>query len=434
MTNKRLGSGFGGYYSLGQNSSEGATLVAWDPTLTATTLPATHTQAGGHMANTYLALFGGSAATPFTNPPLGHRDALYESSAWRPDWWQQGDTIFGGAWIDIAATSQAHPGVSGLITFSAMDHGGTGYFQAALRADHIAVIASITDPAVLATVAENNALAGTANPTTLFYPSIRVGRGAVFDSTTNRLYVFDPTTTPPAAYVYQVADTVTAAAPVFYGSPGNVSIASTSAANTAIFRANIEGKPRPTITWQTSPNGTTWTDFVGNADGMNKPIVDGSILYFTPTNLTQNGLKIRAVATNASGSTTSSTATLTITGGAAYAAAAFSVDPVNQSVQVGHSTSMSATTTGSPAPVDYLWWSSTDGGTTWNDVNDPAAGGTHSTSHTFSNADTTALGVGTSKWRVCLWQPGFFVRNTIHSLAGSAGSKCSAIATLTITP
>ncbi len=434
MTGKRLGSGFGGYYSLGQRASEGATLVAWDPAQTATVAPATHVAAGGHMVNEPLALFGGSGATPFTSPPLGQRDALYESSAWRPNWWQQGDMIFGGAWVDIAAAGVGHPGVSGMITFSSMNHGGTGYFQAQLQGDHLAVIASITDPAVLGSVADGNALPESANPTTRFYPSIRVGRGAAFDSTTNRLYVFDPTTTPPAVYVYQVADTVTAAAPVFVGNPGNVSISSGSTNNTAIFRVNVEGKPRPTIQWQTSPTGTVWTDFTGNADGINKPTADGSILYFTPTSLSQNGLKIRAIATNASGSTTSSTGTLTITGSAVYAAAAFSVDPASHSIQANHTGALSATTTGSPAPVNYLWWYSLDSGVTWVDWNQAGAGdGTHTNTLTFQ-VNQLPLSYDQSQWRVCVYQPGFWVRNTIHSLAGSVGSKCSGIATLTITP
>ncbi len=433
LVGKRLGSGFGGYYSIGQHSSEGVTLVAWDPALTATTLPATHTQAGGHMANTPLALFGGSGATPFTNPPLGIRDTLYESSAWLPHWWQQFDTMKGGAWIDMPATGVGHPGVSGVLTFSAMLHGGTGYFQAQLRSDHTATVAYITDPAILLQVAQGSLPTGSANPTTIMYPTIRVGMGAAFDATTNRLYILNANT-PPTVQVYQVADTVTPAAPTFYGTPGNVSIASTSTANTATFTVGVEGKPRPTIQWQTSPTGSVWTNFTGNADGINKPIVDDAILYFTPTSLSQNGLKIRAIATNASGSTTSASGTLTITGSTPYVAAAFSVDPQSHSIQANHAGSLSTTTTGNPAPNNYIWWYSLDSGVTWTDWNQAGAGdGTHTNTLTFA-VNQLPLSYDQSQWRVCIWQPGFWVRNVIRSAAGSAGSKCSGIATLTITP
>ncbi len=443
MAGKRLGSGFGGYYSLGQHSSEGVTLVAWDPTLTATTLPATHTQSGGHMANTPLALFGGSSATPFTNPPLGHRDAFYSSSAWLPNWWQQGDWIYGAAWVDIPAVSVAHPGVSGVVAFSAMEHGGTGYFQADLREDHNAVVMYITDPAILGQVADGTGLLPSdANPTSIIYPpAIHNGKGAAYDPATQRLYVLAHTT-PPAVFVYQVADTVTPSAPVFNGNPNSVSISSTLVNNNVTFAVNVDGKPTPTIQWQTSPNGTTWTNFVGNADGINMPIADGPSLIFTPTSLTQNGLKFRAIATNSQGSTTSSTATLTITGSTPYVAAAFGTDPQGTSVQINHTASMTATVTGSPIPRDYLWWHSLDGGTTWVDVNYCTGvqtgcangNGTRTTTLLFSAQDTVSAGVGSSLYRVCMWQPGFWVRNVIHSLAGSVGSRCSASATLTITP
>ena len=72
--------------------------------------------------------------------------------------------------------------------------------------------------------------------------------------------------------------------------------------NNAIFSSDANGNPAPSVQWQVSTNGTTWTD-IANATN--------SLLTITVTT-TDNGKKYRAVWSNTAGSATSSAATVTV--------------------------------------------------------------------------------------------------------------------------
>lgn len=73
---------------------------------------------------------------------------------------------------------------------------------------------------------------------------------------------------------------------------------------TATFSSVATGDPFPTVQWQSSPDGTTWSD-IGGAT---------SVSYTTPVlALGDTGTQYRAVFTNTAGAVTSSAVTLTVT-------------------------------------------------------------------------------------------------------------------------
>jgi hypothetical protein len=89
-------------------------------------------------------------------------------------------------------------------------------------------------------------------------------------------------------------------APVVTTNPSSTSV---SAGQTATFTAAANSNPLATIDWQVSiDGGTTWTD-TG---------VTGTTLTLTGVSASQNGYKYRAVFTNSVGSTSTTTATLTV--------------------------------------------------------------------------------------------------------------------------
>jgi len=73
--------------------------------------------------------------------------------------------------------------------------------------------------------------------------------------------------------------------------------------NNATFTASATGTPAPTLQWQSSPNGTTWTDI---------PSATASPLTVTAPTVAQSGTQYRAVFTNTCGSVNSNAATLTV--------------------------------------------------------------------------------------------------------------------------
>ncbi len=115
----------------------------------------------------------------------------------------------------------------------------------------------------------------------------------------------------------------------------------------------------------------------------------------------------------------------------------FTTNPVNTTKATGQAFSLTAVTSGNPAPADYLWWHSTNGGVTWSDWNYITGGangnGTHNSSLNFTSAQVTSA-INGNQWKVCIWQPGFFVRNVSTTATPSLGAQCSSIATTTITP
>jgi uncharacterized repeat protein (TIGR01451 family) len=88
-------------------------------------------------------------------------------------------------------------------------------------------------------------------------------------------------------------------APVITTNPVNVSV---NAGATATFTAAATGSPAPTVQWQVSTNGTTFTNVAG---------ATSTTLSFATT-ASQNGNLFKAVFTNTGGSTSTTAATLTV--------------------------------------------------------------------------------------------------------------------------
>jgi alpha-tubulin suppressor-like RCC1 family protein len=116
------------------------------------------------------------------------------------------------------------------------------------------------------------------------------------------------------------------------------------------FEAAASGFPAPTVQWQTSANGTTWT----NVSGATSP----QLTIASPTT-SLNGHQYRAVFTNAAGKATSAAATLTV-----QKRPQVTQQPSGTTVDEGESAVFEAAASGFPAPT-VQWEVSTDHGSTW---------------------------------------------------------------------
>jgi PKD repeat protein len=121
----------------------------------------------------------------------------------------------------------------------------------------------------------------------------------------------------------------------------------------ASFTAGASGSPAPTVQWQVSTDdGSTWADVAGATT---------TTLTFTASAADQSS-QYRATFANTAGSVASDVATLTVD-----TAPIVSTDPTDLTVDAGGSASFTAAATGSPTPT-VRWQVSTDGGSSWTDV------------------------------------------------------------------
>ena len=103
---------------------------------------------------------------------------------------------------------------------------------------------------------------------------------------------------PPT--INPVADVVVGTIPSFDTQPASVTV---EAGSNASFTASASGVPEPTLAWSTSTDGTTWKPVAGATSGT---------LVLDKVTTSQDGLRIKATATNAIGSKDSTIATLTV--------------------------------------------------------------------------------------------------------------------------
>lgn len=120
----------------------------------------------------------------------------------------------------------------------------------------------------------------------------------------------------------------------------------------ATFTASGTGTPTPTLSWQSSPDGTTWTDVPGATSGT---------LVVQDTTYALDGTLYRALVTNDQGTAPTAPAELTVT-----PLAPGVTDPADAHVASGDDATFGVTVTGDPAPT-VRWETSTDGGL-WTDV------------------------------------------------------------------
>jgi|GEM_PF-1024816 len=119
---------------------------------------------------------------------------------------------------------------------------------------------------------------------------------------------------------------------------------------TATFTVAASGTPAPSYQWMQSVNGGAFSAISGA----------NAASYTTPaTTIAQNGTLIECVVSNAAGSVTSITASLTVN--PAPAAPGITLQPANQTVTTPAPATFSVTATGTPAP-SYQWMQSVNGG------------------------------------------------------------------------
>ena len=112
------------------------------------------------------------------------------------------------------------------------------------------------------------------------------------------------------------------------------------------FTASASGRPAPTAQWQTSTDGTTWTD-----------VADATSWTYTRTLAADDdGLLVRAVATGATGAVPTSPARVTL-----QSAPVVTTQPVDATVAIGEDAVFTVAGSGPPAPT-VRWWQRTAGG------------------------------------------------------------------------
>ena len=127
-----------------------------------------------------------------------------------------------------------------------------------------------------------------------------------------------------------------------------------NAGGTAIFTAAASGAPTPTVQWQFSTNGgASFGDVAG---------ATSTTLTLPSVAAGQNGTKVRAVFTNASGTATTAAATMTVN-----FAPSVTTNPVSQTVAVGTVVNFVGAASGNPVPT-VQWQLSTNGGATFTNI------------------------------------------------------------------
>ena len=123
-------------------------------------------------------------------------------------------------------------------------------------------------------------------------------------------FAFSEKKNKSAKFAGKIVVTVTpAVAPAFTQGPSDTTA---QEGDSVTFTAVASGDPSPTITWETSTDGTTWAPATVSTTAKNAAT---STPTFTigAASLAQDGLLVRATATNLAGSVTSSVATLSVT-------------------------------------------------------------------------------------------------------------------------
>jgi hypothetical protein len=163
--------------------------------------------------------------------------------------------------------------------------------------------------------------------------------------------VYEAAFTNSVSSITSTAATLTVnSAPVITENPTNVSA---SVGNLATFTAAATGQPTPTVQWMVSVNGgTTFSPVVGAT----------STTFSFTTSAGMSANVYEAVFTNAAGSTTTTTALLTIN-----SAPVITVNPTPLSIADGGSAIFTAAATGIPAPT-VQWFVSTNGGASFNAI------------------------------------------------------------------
>jgi alpha-tubulin suppressor-like RCC1 family protein len=161
--------------------------------------------------------------------------------------------------------------------------------------------------------------------------------------------------------------------------------------HSATFEATASGNPAPTVQWEVSTNGTTFTPIAG---------ATSTQLVIASAKLSESGDKFRAVFSNVVGKATTAAPVLTV-----HKAPVVTRQPSPATVEEGQSATFEAAANGSPTPT-VAWEDSTDGGSTWA----PVTGGT-----------TGKLTVASTKTSFS----GRLYRATFKNVAGTTSSEAA---------
>ena len=157
----------------------------------------------------------------------------------------------------------------------------------------------------------------------------------------------------------------------------------------ATFTVDVTGDPTPTVQWQTSTDGLTWTDITG---------ARATDLVLSDVTTASNGKRYRAAVTNAGGIVTSTEGILTVRSAPPVITSA----PTAQRVSVGADATFTVTATGDPTPT--VQWQTSSDNLSWTDV----AGATGTT---FTVDDVTVA------------QSGTYVRVYVANAGGAVASE-----------
>lgn len=184
---------------------------------------------------------------------------------------------------------------------------------------------------------------------------------------------------------------------ILTGQPAGEAI---TAPNAGTFTVTADANPAPAFQWQSSPDGTTWTNLTGATSNS----------YTTgASSLGNSGTRFHCLVSNAAGTLTSDPAILTVN--APLAVPAITTQPLNQTVNGGSFASFTVAASGNPSPT-FAWERSNDGGITWAGIN-----GANSSTYGF----TTSYGADNgAKFRAVA--------------TNSQGNDTSAVASLTVAP
>lgn len=149
------------------------------------------------------------------------------------------------------------------------------------------------------------------------------------------------------------------ALPAIVSQPTAVTV---TAGATARFAVRVTGQPAPNLQWQRSrDSGASFVDIDGATTAS---------LALAGTTLADEGSLLRVVARNSAGSATSEAVALHVA--AALVLPAFTAQPTDVSVNAAQAARFAVSATGNPAP-DYQWQLSTDGGSTYTNINGSTA-------------------------------------------------------------
>jgi alpha-tubulin suppressor-like RCC1 family protein len=192
--------------------------------------------------------------------------------------------------------------------------------------------------------------------------------------------------------------------PAITTQPANTTII---AGANATFTVAATGKPPPTYQWQSSTNGTNWTNLSNSAPYGG---VTTATLAITAAPGNLNGMRYRCVASNGTGpDATSAAATLTVN-----TLPAITTQPASQTVLAGQSVAFTVAATGFPAPA--CQWQVLGSDSQWVSLADNAL---------YSGVTTANLTVAT----VTADMTGAQYRCIVTNMAGDATSTA---ATLTV--